>query len=509
MKARRTRSRRGSAVNLGDHSGCLRLVAFSDYRSQDVEILIKELSKIQPQPDLILYAGDDIARFRPPGKNLFEAIASYARYGLCAIAGNDDLPSSRSLISGKSVFNVHSNPVTLGEFAILGVDGAPFRSDLQGIGFLLHSEAEIKRHLGFQVQTVGPRRLLVLSHTPPDGVLDQAVRFSPNGKPRSIGSRAVKSFLKDHKNAALLVCGHVHRCGGKHVKLSNSVVVNAANHDDFESIGRLALIEIEPAQQPTVQWRVLRPVSMIPGIGPVADERLARIGVRTVEELSACPIGDLRGAVPSPELISARARAIVQNTPISLGLPYEKPNGVEVFLDIETDLSQTYIWLIGLCVGREGQYKRFFAQTPKRERRILAELLTFMEAYPAARIVTCSGCRFEERIIRMRLAAHDLPTAICGVMDDMHPNIRRSVALPTSSYKVKEVGAFFGYQYKHPELDGFAVGSLYEQRYRKLRDVGKRRKLAKKLIEYNEDDVRCLPFILNALDRLASENLGR
>jgi Icc-related predicted phosphoesterase/uncharacterized protein YprB with RNaseH-like and TPR domain len=508
MKTRGTRSRRNSAVNLGDHSGCLRLVAFSDYRAQDVEILIRELSKIQPQPDLILYAGDDIARFRPPGGNLFETIASHARYGLCAVAGNDDLPSASGLISGKSVFNVHSNPVMLGEYAILGVEGAPLRSDRESIGFLLYSENEIKRHLGLQAQMVGSRRLLILSHAPPDGVLDSAVRFSANHKPRSIGSRAVKSFVKGHKSVALLVCGHVHRCGGKHAEFSNAVVVNAANHDDFEAIARLALIEIEPAKRPTVQWRTLRPVSMVPGIGPVAAERLAEIGVRTVEELSTCPIGDLRGVVPSPELISARARAIAQNTPILLGLPYEEPNGIEVFLDIETDFRQTYIWLIGLCVGRAGQYRRFFAQSPKREGRILAELLTFMEAYPNARIVTCSGSRFEERITRMRLAAHDLPTAICDVMDDMHPTIRRSVALPTSSYRVKEVGSFFGYQYKHPELDGLAVASLYEERYRKLRDPWKRRTLAKKLIEYNEDDVRCLPFILQAMERMAIKTSG-
>ncbi len=58
---------------LGDHSGPLRLVAFSDYRAQDIELFIDELSKLQPRPELILYAGDDIERFRPPnGKNLFE-----------------------------------------------------------------------------------------------------------------------------------------------------------------------------------------------------------------------------------------------------------------------------------------------------------------------------------------------------------------------------------------------------------------------------------------------------
>lgn len=389
-----------------------------------------------------------------------------------------------------------------GEYAILGLDGAPLRSDLEGIGFLLHSEAEIKHHLGSQSQMIGSRRLHILSHAPPDGALDSALRFSRNNKPRSIGSRAVKNFVKSHKNAALLICGHVHRCGGKHLKFSNTVVVNTANHDDFEAIARLALIEIRPAKEPTVQWRILKPVSMVPGVGPVAAERLKKIGVRTVEELSACKISKLRDVVSSPVLISTRARAINQNRPILLRPRHEEPNGTEVFLDIETDLRQTYIWLIGLSVGRIGEYRSFFAQSPEKEHLILAEFLTFMEAYPRARIVTCSGSRFEERIIRKRLAAHELPDGVCDVMDDIHQKISRGVALPTSSYRVKEVGAFFGYQYKHPELDGFTVALRYEQQYCKLRNLKQRKKLAKMLIEYNQDDVRCLPFILRSLGRI-------
>jgi hypothetical protein len=124
------------------------LVAFSDYRVQDIELLIEELSKLRPHADLILYAGDDIERFRPHGgKNLFEAIASQARYGLCAVVGNDEEPSVRKLVSGKLVRNVHLLPAKLGSYAILGLDGAPHRPDMVGMGFILHSEQEITRHL--------------------------------------------------------------------------------------------------------------------------------------------------------------------------------------------------------------------------------------------------------------------------------------------------------------------------------------------------------------------------
>ena len=77
----------------------LRIVGFSDWRVQDIGGLIRFLES-QERPDLSLHAGDDIGRFRPPYGNLFEELAGLSRYGLYAVAGNDDAPSARELISG-------------------------------------------------------------------------------------------------------------------------------------------------------------------------------------------------------------------------------------------------------------------------------------------------------------------------------------------------------------------------------------------------------------------------
>src|SRR5207245_130879 len=40
-----------------------RVVAFSDYRVQDIDLLIDFIKKVNPPPDLLLYGGDDIDRF--------------------------------------------------------------------------------------------------------------------------------------------------------------------------------------------------------------------------------------------------------------------------------------------------------------------------------------------------------------------------------------------------------------------------------------------------------------
>jgi Icc-related predicted phosphoesterase/uncharacterized protein YprB with RNaseH-like and TPR domain len=496
------------AFDLGAHSGPLRLVAFSDYRVQDIELLIEELSKLQPRADLILYAGDDIERFRPPGgKNLFEAIAAQARYGLCAVVGNDELPSVRKLVSGKSVLNVHLSPAKLGTYAILGVDGAPRRPGLEEIGYIIHSEPEIAQHLSSQHRVAAPSEIIVVSHAPPEGILDQAVRFSEDGKPRSIGSRALKKFVKSRKEAVLVVCGHVHRCGGMHQHIYGTTIVNAANHDDYKAVARFAIIKLEAHEKPIVEWRELRPVSFVPGIGPVSAERLRGIGIRTVEELAAAPAElvcrTVRFGHP-PEVLLARARAVVEKRPIFLRRP-ELTGEDEVFLDIETDLGQNYIWMIGVCAGKKGKYRSFFAESPKEEKAILLDFLSLTESHPNTRLLTCSGSRFEERVIRNRLTFYGLPTSVCDRMIDLYQTISRSVALPTSSCRVKEIAAFFGYHYKHSDLDGFGVAVLYASTYLRSRHPLRKRKLRVKLREYNEDDVRCLPFILGAIENLSKK----
>ena len=132
-------------------------------------MLVEEISQFPTKPDLILYGGDDISRFREAGKNLFEDLARCSRYGICAVIGNDDPPSVRTLISGNTVFNVHKTPVTLGEYTFIGLEAAP-PADGFMVGFC-YSEKEIERHLAFQKRVAKKNRIIILSHAPPFGAL--------------------------------------------------------------------------------------------------------------------------------------------------------------------------------------------------------------------------------------------------------------------------------------------------------------------------------------------------
>jgi len=234
----------------------LRIVGFSDWRVQGIRGLIRFL-ETQKKPDLILYAGDDIGRFRPQCENLFEELAGLSRYGLCAVAGNDDAPATRELITGQNVYPVHSRALVLGEFAVVGVEGAPlFANDDQhrNKGSLLYPE----RFLSYLMRkwdcaAFKDKSLIVVSHAPPFGVLDFAVRFGP----RSIGSRPLREFLEASRNAILCVCGHVHRCGGESAKLRRALVVNAASHDRPGDPGRVFIIQIRGGRLLPPHWHYL------------------------------------------------------------------------------------------------------------------------------------------------------------------------------------------------------------------------------------------------------------
>jgi Icc-related predicted phosphoesterase len=247
----------GSYNEVPCRSQSLKIVAFSDWRVQGIGGLIRFLKAQRGTPDLIVYAGDDIQRFRPPGKNLFEDIAKLSKFGLCAVAGNDDTAATRELICGRGVHQVHSLALVLGRFAVVGVEGAPlFPNDSEGRnrGHLLYPERVLSCHMrAWNSNALNHKKLIVVSHAPPFGVLDFAVRFGP----RHIGNRPLREFLESSSHSLLCICGHVHRCGGQSTELRNVQVVNVASHDRPGESGRVAVIQIRTERVSAIAWHLL------------------------------------------------------------------------------------------------------------------------------------------------------------------------------------------------------------------------------------------------------------
>jgi len=174
-------------------------------------------------------------QFSSAASNLFEKLASLSKYGLAAVIGNDEHPYVRSMINGRKVYNIHYTPLRIGRFLILGQEGAvavePFNP-----GYVVYGEGDVKFHLTLAAKAKSPEdRIIIVSHNPPQGILDRAIRFGE----RSIGSRALRDFIEERNDVALVICGHVHSCGGRSEKLNKTLVVNVSSHDDPFSRGRI------------------------------------------------------------------------------------------------------------------------------------------------------------------------------------------------------------------------------------------------------------------------------
>ena len=219
----------------------MRILAFSDWRIQNKNDIISFLQNLSEPVDFILYGGDDVDRFSDED---FIRISQHAKQQkILLVYGNDDIffPTDRVLPS--YVHNLYETLFIFGDYAILGIEGATI-----GPGFL-HTEKEIEMHLKKQYSKVKGKKIIILSHPPPNGILDLGIRFAGtdiNGhkKPSHIGSKALRNFMQK-REVFLIICGHSHSCGRKSTKIGNCTVINVASHDSIDAKGNFALIEIE------------------------------------------------------------------------------------------------------------------------------------------------------------------------------------------------------------------------------------------------------------------------
>lgn len=170
-------------------------------------------------------------------ENIFEELAKYARYGVVAVLGNEDEKATRVWIRGEKVYELFTSLVKIGPVLITGLEGSTCRTGPNG----RYLESDIKLRLEFiQKNVVKDELILIVSHAPPRGILDRAIRFGE----RSIGSIALRDFIEEESRVGLVVCGHVHSCGGSFETLNNATIVNVSSHDDPFSKANIAWIII-------------------------------------------------------------------------------------------------------------------------------------------------------------------------------------------------------------------------------------------------------------------------
>jgi predicted RecB family nuclease len=325
---------------------------------------------------------------------------------------------------------------------------------------------------------------------------------------RQIGSTAIRDVVEKDPRVALVVSGHVHLCGGRRDRLGRAVVLNAASNDKVGSPAKIATLLLRTGGAvENFRWTELSSsfqIAEISGIGGKYAARLAQAGIATIEHLAvATPdaVGQALGWRQRPEkaaIFIARARALLEGQPSLLSVP-QLPKKPRLYLDIETDLQQSYTWLVGVAEEEGDEVHQFFASHPSEEGDMLRELAVFLKARAGHSLVHFSGFNFDRNVIVRRMESHGIVTPVPLLQSiDCLPELRRSLALPTKGMGLKEAVECLGYRFAHPDLDGFGVAYEYQKAIQAGSSVPER------LLMYNRDDVLALRFLIREVEKLAA-----
>jgi len=439
-----------------------------------------------------------IARRPKPPSRLHRALDAVP-LGLAGVLGNDCHPIYTHILRAPGRQNLHESPMTVGDLAILGLQGSP----AGGIGYILSSDEERREHLEAQLATTSDLPCLLVSHTPPEGVLDEARRFGPD----HIGCRVVRDVIEHNPRLVGLVCGHVHREGGKAERLEECLVVNVASHDHEGAPLRYALLRWEDGALHLDELN-LEPItttrtSWIWNIGEVREAKLTASGIGNIGEVVQAQEGVIEAVLggPTGRLIRHQARAQMFGHPVVFARePFPDPL---IYLDVETsDDTKDDPWLIGVLLPDEQEVRQLVELDAARHGDLFTQLGELVDEWPEAPIA--SWTTFDWTSIRKaheRLGLSLPPWMQKACWLDLPAAIRKRLALHSPNYRLKTVGSFLGYPWPPKEVDGAMVGWWY----RRWRDEGIDFDI-EVVKRYNVHDVKAMRFIVEHLTALLHDD---
>lgn len=429
--------------------------------------------------------------------NWFEIFAQYAKNGICVVLGNDCYPSEKELIFGKNVHYIGDENFKIRDWEIIGIDGT--EEGEHAIGATVVTSKLIMDKISKIT-----KNSIIVSHSPPRSILDVAKRFGIN----NVGSKTLREEIDKNKQIRLVICGHVHAQGGNHQKNGHYTVVNASSHDSYGSKGNVASIKLNDEVE--VTWYDTTPdLAKIDGISYRIVRRFEEKGIYTREELENLPTSEI---MKIGKLKERKALNMLNKLRIASkkggewnGVLKIPPVEKTIFLDIETDTDSKRIWMIGVLL--DGEIKQFVAKNWNEERRLLGEFKDYLTLHPALPIVFYSATHFDFRVIRNAAKRLRLKTLQKVMKKRAWIDIAlllKKVYSTGYSMGLKKMCEYFEYPLTHKTFDGFRIALLYESQVNNGVVDDNYLLLAQ---EYNLDDIKSIPYILEKLKELFPRNI--
>ncbi len=243
-------------------------------------------------------------------------------------------------------------------------------------------------------------------------------------------------------------------------------------------------------------------VSLIYRISQADQRRLYDIGIKTVDALAEIEPDELQEKLedwPFDKIIrfSNQAKSLTTGLPMVTRKPNFPAVRYEVYFDIESDPLGDIDYLLGFLVkdtavsakapASQGEYKYFLANDKEHEPESWRKFLDYLTGLEDFVIYHYA---FYERLVFERLVTrYGAPASLVEKFKentiDLHTKLIDSAILPVYFYSLKDVGSYLNYKWDDPHAGGAESILWYKEWLEKGDDA-----IIKKILRYNEDDVR-------------------
>lgn len=245
-------------------------------------------------------------------------------------------------------------------------------------------------------------------------------------------------------------------------------------------------------------------VSLIYRISQADQRRLYEIGIKTIDDMAAANPDELQEQLedwPYDKIIrfSNQAKALTTGEPMILRKPNFPEVRYEVYFDIESDPLNDIDYLLGYLVkdNQTGkvEYKYNLAKDKEHEPEAWRKFLEYLASLED--FIIYHYAFYERQVFDKLVERYGAPVGLIEKFKentiDLLTKLVDSAILPIYFYSLKDVGAYLGYKWDDPRAGGAESVIWYKEWLEKSGDL--KDEIMKKILRYNEDDVRATMII--------------
>ena len=249
-------------------------------------------------------------------------------------------------------------------------------------------------------------------------------------------------------------------------------------------------------------------ISLLRGIGEKEVKNYARKGILTLTQLSHTFRPRRKGKRvarrSSHRYHALQALAIRDKTTYVFGTPKPPDSPVRVYLDVEGNPDEGFVYLIGMIVTQGDSERRcsFWAESQEQEGPICELFLAEVERYEDL-TVFCYGGYERAFLKRMRkvVKRKNLVDRVLGALVNTLSVIYSHVYFPIYSNGLKDIGRYLGCSWTEPDASG--IQSIV---WRKRWEASQEEKWKQKLTVYNLEDCVALKRVTEVVYAVSAES---